>query len=97
MKWLIEFLEKNQIPCQWKYLTGYDCPACGLQRGVIELFKGNILESIFVYPALLPMILSFLLIFVQAYRKDKLSFLFLKISIIFTLTLMFANFIYKLF
>ena len=32
--------------CVIKNLTGYPCPGCGMGRASIELFKGNILQSL---------------------------------------------------
>lgn len=29
------------LRCLFKELTGYDCPACGAQRAVVSLFKGD--------------------------------------------------------
>ena len=56
---LIEWLESNMGTCAFKEHTGHYCPGCGLQRSFIALLKGNILESILLYPALIPMILMF--------------------------------------
>ena len=32
--------------CAFKNITGYACPGCGLGRASIELFKGNLHESL---------------------------------------------------
>ncbi len=97
MKWLIDFLERNQMPCQWKSLTGIDCFGCGMQRSIIELLKGNIWESIQAFPALIPLIVSIFLLIVHLSFNFKRTLLYFKISIIFTFVLMFINFFYKLF
>lgn len=39
--------------CVFKNLTGYPCPGCGITRGTILLFRGNILESILLNPVAL--------------------------------------------
>lgn len=42
------------LTCPYKALTGFDCPGCGMQRSFIELLKGNFLNSLYLYPGLLP-------------------------------------------
>lgn len=37
---------KIYMPCIFKSITGYSCPACGLSRGVYQLFNFNILKAI---------------------------------------------------
>lgn len=55
------------LQCSWKETFGIDCPSCGAQRSFVELFKGNLLESLYLFPALIPFLitvtLSILLIF----------------------------------
>jgi hypothetical protein len=97
MNWLIDFLERNQMACFWKSSMGIECPGCGMQSSFIELLKGNILESILIYPALIPMIATLVLMLVQIFFKFRHTLFYLKISIIFTVSLMIINFFYKLF
>ena len=33
------------IPCLFKTITSYPCPACGMTRAFISILNGNILES----------------------------------------------------
>lgn len=42
------------LPCSWKEYFGVECPTCGAQRSFLELISGNFLESIFLFPALIP-------------------------------------------
>jgi hypothetical protein len=41
----LEAWQDHLLPCPFKWLTGCDCPACGTQRSVIQLLKGELLES----------------------------------------------------
>ncbi len=59
---IIHWLEKHQLPCIIKKITHFDCPGCGLQRSCIALLKGNAVESFKMYPALIPMLLFFILL-----------------------------------
>jgi len=54
MEGLIKWLEEHYLPCAYKQLFGFECPVCGFQRALIELLKGNFLESFMLYPALIP-------------------------------------------
>jgi hypothetical protein len=49
------------LECYWKSNFGVICPGCGFQRSFIELFKGNFLESLDLFPATIPILLTFLL------------------------------------
>jgi len=55
----IEEFNNNLIPCYFKSMTSIDCPGCGLQSAFILLLKGDIVSSIQLYPALIPLMLSF--------------------------------------
>jgi hypothetical protein len=89
-KKIILYLEKNQKPCFFKSHTGFDCPACGIQTSVIQLLKGNFEESFIAYPALIPVVITFLfaVIFFFIFKQKKglkilLSLIFLDIFLIF--------------
>ncbi len=33
-------------PCPFKTFTGYDCPGCGMTRGVYALMQGNVIKML---------------------------------------------------
>jgi hypothetical protein len=37
--------EQHLLPCPFKFLTGCDCPACGTQRSIIYILKGEFAKS----------------------------------------------------
>lgn len=45
------------IPCPLKYLTGCNCPGCGIQRSILKAFQGEFSESFIQHPAGIPIIL----------------------------------------
>ncbi len=57
MNRIITWLEGHQQACPYKSILGIDCPGCGMQRALIELLKGNFAESLFLYPALIPLMM----------------------------------------
>lgn len=46
------------LPCIFKQYTGVDCPFCGMQRALVLLLDGDIIGSVQMYPALLPVLLT---------------------------------------
>ncbi|HOT89084.1 MAG TPA: DUF2752 domain-containing protein [Bacteroidales bacterium] len=96
MLFIIECLERNMLPCFYKTYLGIECPACGMQRSFVALLKGNITESIQIYPALFPTL--FLIVFLVLhliFKFEKGAFI-LKISFIFTISIMILHFIIKI-
>ncbi|WP_246001891.1 DUF2752 domain-containing protein [Mucilaginibacter gracilis] len=60
------------IPCPLKKLTGFDCPGCGFQRSLIALLKGDVINSFYLYPATLPILVFLALCVTDArYKYDK--------------------------
>lgn len=45
------------LTCGIKKLTGIDCPGCGIQRSFLKLIDGEFLESMELFPALLPLLI----------------------------------------
>ncbi|HBF87494.1 MAG TPA: DUF2752 domain-containing protein [Bacteroidales bacterium] len=93
---IIEWLESHMLPCPWKQYLGIDCLGCGMQRAFIELLKGNLIESINAYPALIPIIFMFSFLPLHLKFKFKHGALVLKISFIFIISIIIINYIYKL-
>lgn len=86
--------------CVIRKNTGYYCPGCGGSRGVQALFKGDILECIYYYPAYL-YILIFYVFFMgsnilQRITKGKIQGLKIKnIYIYILLIIVLVNWIVK--
>jgi hypothetical protein len=56
---LLLLQERFMLPCMSKQVFGIDCPGCGLQRSIVLLFKGDLVASFQMYPALFPMTVLF--------------------------------------
>ena len=52
---MIDWLEKHMLPCAYKSIFGIDCPGCGFQRSCIALLRGDLVKSIWLYPATIPL------------------------------------------
>jgi glucan phosphoethanolaminetransferase (alkaline phosphatase superfamily) len=91
-----DWLELNSLPCFYKKFLGIECPGCGMQRAFIELLRGNFIESLKTYPALLPTIFIVLYLMLHLIFKFRKGAEVLKISFIFTASIIVINFIFKL-
>jgi len=94
--WLIDWLENNLLACPYKKYLGMDCFGCGMQRSFIALLKGNLVESFFLYPALIPMILMFLFLIVHLIFKFKNGGTWLMYMFIFIVSIVVIGFFGKL-
>lgn len=93
---LIEWLESKMSPCFYKDNFGVECPGCGFQRSFIELLKGNIVESIKLYPALIPMLSLGILLFAQILFRFEKGWKIIKILTLATLVVFVGQYIYKI-
>ena len=50
------------LPCFYKQVLGISCPLCGFQRSVILLFEGQFWESMKMFPPLLPLAITLMLV-----------------------------------
>jgi hypothetical protein len=66
---LIRFLEDHMGSCFYKKHFGIECPGCGVQRSIIHLLKGDFIESLQTFPALIPTII--MLLFLAAHLIFK--------------------------
>ena len=55
---IMGWLQNNLLPCPFKKLTGWDCPLCGLQRAVLAILNGDMIKSLQIYPATIPLLIA---------------------------------------
>ncbi len=48
-----------------------ECPGCGMQRSLIALLKGNIMESLHYHVALIPFMITIAILIVQLIIKHE--------------------------
>jgi len=90
---LTDWLERNMFPCFYKKYLGIECPGCGMQQALIELLKGNFIDSLKAYPALLPIIFILVYLILHLIFKFEKGAFYLKISFIFIVSIIVINFI----
>lgn len=96
MQSIIHWLENHFMTCPYKAMSGVDCPGCGMQRAFIELLKGNFVESIQLYPALLPTIFTLLITILHLIFKFKNGAAIVKYSFIITVSIVVISFLFKM-
>lgn len=82
--------------CFYKKYFGIDCPGCGMQRSFIELLKGNFIESFKLYPALFPIILMIIFLFIHVKFQFRNGANILKWMFFLNLGIIIANYIFKI-
>jgi hypothetical protein len=69
---IIDWFESSQGSCVYVRYLGVECPGCGIQRAFVLLLKGQLWDSIVMYPALIPLIaLLFYLISHLIFKFNK--------------------------
>lgn len=92
---LIQWLQEHMFPCFYKQTFGISCPMCGFQRSLIELLKGNFMESFLQFPALLPLLLTSFIFIVLKLLKSPKAKVIVQVILLFDLTVMIITCLYK--
>ena len=93
---IISWLEWHMGTCRFHEQTQVACPGCGLQRAFIALLKGDLLESILLFPALIPLLVMFSFLGLHLIFKFRHGALALKIMYISNASIILGNFIIKM-
>lgn len=59
------------LPCYFKKYLNVECPGCGMQRAFSYLMDGDLVASFKAHPALIPLILTFVMLALQLFFKWK--------------------------
>ncbi|WP_299097991.1 DUF2752 domain-containing protein [Winogradskyella sp.] len=70
---LIKSIEDYMLPCVIKEHFGFDCIGCGLQRSAVFFINGQFLDAFLMYPALYPMLLFFVFLIFDMFKKIEHS------------------------
>jgi len=97
MQTIIHFLQNYMMTCWFVKHFGIECPGCGMQRSLILLLQGNFIESIKMFPALIPMLFMLSFLPFHMYFNFKIGPKVLLWSFIVSAFLMLINYSIKLF
>jgi hypothetical protein len=84
------------LECHWKKTFGIECFGCGFQRSIIALIEGDLMTSLSLYPATIPILFTFIYTVAHLLFKYKNGARNIVILFSFSVVLMVGNFIYKL-
>lgn len=92
----VQWLQQHLLTCPSKKYLHIDCPGCGFQRSVIALLKGDIAESVQLYPAAIPVLT--LIMFAILHLKFKFTYgaAVIKYLQIFSAAVILGFYIYKI-
>lgn len=88
-------MENHLLPCAYQSLFGIECPICGFQRALVLLLHGDIKQSFFMYPPLLPVIFLLIIFVLHLFYKKVVNRKFLIYYSSFVLTIITINYFIK--
>lgn len=94
---LLEKAGNYMLPCPVKYLTGYDCPGCGFQRSLLALLKGDFGQSFQLYPATVPILLTFVIGLIANYFWGAKSKTLVNVLFVLTGSIITVSYLLKIF
>ena len=92
----VDWLEKTQTPCFHKSILGVECPGCGMQRALVALLRGNLWESMKLYPALIPTTVMMAFLVIHILFKLKNGARTLLVMFVFNTVIVIVFYLYKL-
>jgi hypothetical protein len=96
MNSVVQWLQRHMLLCPFKAITGFDCPGCGMQRSFIALLNGNISDSFYFYPALLPLSTLLIITATHIVFKLKTGDILIKYIFICTVGVILISYVFKL-
>lgn len=84
------------LTCFSKKYLGIECPGCGIQRSTISLLRGDFLDSLALYPALIPFILLCAIGFLSFFKMFKINVKIVIALAIISVLIMVGHYILKI-
>ncbi|MDR1611056.1 MAG: DUF2752 domain-containing protein [Candidatus Symbiothrix sp.] len=93
----VQWIEDHLLTCPSKHFFRFDCPGCGLQRSILALFEGDLVKSVQLYPATIPILFCFIFTALHLKFDFKHGAEIIKWSYILSVTIIFVFYCYKIF
>lgn len=93
---MIEWLEAHMAPCVFVKYLHIECPGCGIQRAFVALLKGELVQSIQLFPAMIPYMITLLMLIIQLFFKFRSGAYYVMYGFIASVTIMMISYMIKL-
>lgn len=84
------------LTCLSKQYFGVECPGCGAQRSFVCLCRGEILDSLALYPALIPFFIFLIVSALSLIKPVNLNVKWVLVTALVTFGIMLAYYIMKI-
>jgi hypothetical protein len=84
------------LTCFSKQYLGVECPGCGIQRSAISLLRGDLLDSLALYPALIPFGIFCVVGILSLFKSARVSAKWVVITGIITTVIMLVQYVLKM-
>jgi ABC-type transport system involved in cytochrome c biogenesis permease component len=84
------------LTCLSKQYFGVECPGCGAQRSLVCLCRGELLDSIALFPALIPLMIFMIISGLSLIKPLNLNLKWVVIIAIVTFSIMLVHYIMKI-
>lgn len=88
------FFGTPYLRCIIKELTGYDCPACGAQRAVVSILRGDLISAFWYNPYLVLLLLIGLILAIikkKYLSKKRLQYIVITLVIVMVMWVIVRN------
>lgn len=92
---MISWLEQHLVTCLSVKYLGLECPGCGMQRAFIALLRGQFAQSLHYNPALLPFLITVLILLFHLKFDFKYGARSIVIGFVITTGVMVGHYILK--
>jgi hypothetical protein len=96
MSALSHFLKEHLVSCSFQNSFHIQCPGCGFQRSFIALIEGNLIDSLRLYPALIPMLSLWLILILHLIFKFRNGAFIIKYLFLFCALIIFISYFIKI-
>ncbi len=84
------------LTCLSKQFFGIECPGCGVQRSALSFVHGDFMESLALFPALVPFTMFVVIGILSIVKPLKINLKFVLVLAIFTFSIMVIHYILKI-
>jgi Protein of unknown function (DUF2752) len=93
---IVAFIEQHLWTCPTKKYLNIDCPGCGFQRSFVHLLRGEWEASFALYPALVPILMMFLLLGLHLKYDFKHGALALRVLFAVNMVIVLVSYVIKM-